>query len=99
LAIEITWAASIEPAAATGVGGADVMKMVAAMAAETSARAPGVVNRKMLLSTNASEWGGRRRGSHHATHAEANRAWAMRRQGPGGCRPIEKKMDECATGC
>jgi hypothetical protein len=50
----MTWFASLEYVAATGVGDADGINRQAAMAAETSARAPGVGNRKVFLSTNAS---------------------------------------------
>ncbi len=49
----MTWVASLGSAAAAGVAGAAEMSSVAARAAETSARAPGIVHRKVLLSTNA----------------------------------------------
>src|ERR1700675_973108 len=54
LAIRMTWLASLAFEAARGVGGADGIRRAAARAAMTSARAPGIGNRKVFLSTNAS---------------------------------------------
>ena len=50
----MTWFASVGSAAEAGCDGVDEMSNVADRAAVTNARAPGIGNRKVLLSTNAS---------------------------------------------